>query len=286
MGRRDEFGDLAVSFNTMLQHLRQSEESNRRQLESLRLAHTDLQAKERQLIESEKMAAVGRVAAGVAHEVGNPLGSVTGYLAMLRDEELSPEEWREYLERTERELGRINRIMLDLLNYARPPRLEWTDIDLNALLRDVGQMLASQPEFTLTTMTTRIEEGLPPIRGDLHRIRQMLVNIILNAAQAMPEGGEIILESFRPTLPGKTAGIRVRDHGQGIAESDRPHIFEPFFTSRKSGRGSGLGLALCRQIAFSMEIEIDVASVAGEGSTFTVLFPAPEDKRKESKSDG
>ncbi len=270
----------------MLQHLRQSEESNRRQLESLRLAHTDLQAKERQLIESEKMAAVGRVAAGVAHEVGNPLGSVTGYLAMLRDEELSPEEWREYLERTERELGRINRIMLDLLNYARPPRLEWTDIDLNALLRDVGQMLASQPEFTLTTMTTRIEEGLPPIRGDLHRIRQMLVNIILNAAQAMPEGGEIILESFRPTLPGKTAGIRVRDHGQGIAESDRPHIFEPFFTSRKSGRGSGLGLALCRQIAFSMEIEIDVASVAGEGSTFTVLFPAPEDKRKESKSDG
>jgi signal transduction histidine kinase len=78
----------------------------------------------------------------------------------------------------------------------------------------------------------------------------------------------------------------VRDHGQGIAESDRPHIFEPFFTSRKSGRGSGLGLALCRQIAFSMEIEIDVASVAGEGSTFTVLFPAPEDKRKESKSDG
>jgi signal transduction histidine kinase len=286
VGRRDEFGDLAVSFNTMLQHLRQSEESNRRQLESLRLAHTDLQAKERQLIESEKMAAVGRVAAGVAHEVGNPLGSVTGYLAMLRDEELSPEEWREYLERTERELGRINRIMLDLLNYARPPRLEWTDIDLNALLRDVGQMLASQPEFTLTTMTMRIEEGLPPLRGDLHRIRQMLVNIILNAAQAMPEGGEIILESFRPTLPGKTAGIRVRDHGQGIAESDRPHIFEPFFTSRKSGRGSGLGLALCRQIAFSMEIEIDVASVAGEGSTFTVLFPAPEDKRKESKSDG
>jgi two-component system NtrC family sensor kinase len=286
VGGRDEFGDLALSFNTMLLHLRKSEESNRRQLESLRLAHADLQAKETQLVESEKMAAVGRVAAGVAHEVGNPLGSVTGYLAMLRDEKLSPEEWREYLERTDRELGRINRIMLDLLNYARPPRLEWTDIDLNALLRDVRLMLSAQPEFSLSTMTARLEEDLPPVRGDLHRVRQMLVNISLNAAQAMPEGGEIFLESFRPSVPGKTAGIRVQDHGPGIAADDLPHIFEPFFTSRKSGRGSGLGLALCRQIAFSMGISIDVDSAVGEGSIFTVLFPAPTDKSKESTSDG
>jgi signal transduction histidine kinase len=286
VGGRDEFGDLALSFNTMLLHLRKSEESNRRQLESLRLAHADLQAKETQLVESEKMAAVGRVAAGVAHEVGNPLGSVTGYLAMLRDEKLSPEEWREYLERTDRELGRINRIMLDLLNYARPPRLEWTDIDLNALLRDVRLMLSAQPEFSLSTMTARLEEDLPPVRGDLHRVRQMLVNISLNAAQAMPEGGEIFLESFRPSVPGKTAGIRVQDHGPGIAADDLPHIFEPFFTSRKSGRGSGLGLALCRQIAFSMGISIDVDSAVGEGSIFTILFPAPTDKSKESTSDG
>lgn len=286
VGGRDEFGDLALSFNTMLLHLRKSEESNRRQLESLRLAHADLQAKETQLVESEKMAAVGRVAAGVAHEVGNPLGSVTGYLAMLRDEKLSPEEWREYLERTDRELGRINRIMLDLLNYARPPRLEWTDIDLNALLRDVRLMLSAQPEFSLSTMIARLEEDLPPVRGDLHRVRQMLVNISLNAAQAMPEGGEIFLESFRPSVPGKTAGIRVQDHGPGIAADDLPHIFEPFFTSRKSGRGSGLGLALCRQIAFSMGISIDVDSAVGEGSIFTVLFPAPTDKSKELTSDG
>ena len=285
-GGRDEFGDLASSFNTMQQKLRESEQQIRQQLESLRQAHKDLQGKEEQLVQSEKMAAVGRVASGVAHEVGNPLGSVTGYLAMLCDESLSVEEKREYLTRAEKELGRINRIMLDLLNYARPPRLEWSDLDLNAIIRDVHHTLSSQPEFGETTLSLELQEELPALRGDLHRLQQLLVNIVLNASQAMPEGGLVVLRSFVDPDSGGRAGFSIADQGPGIPDEDLPHIFEPFFTTRKGERGSGLGLALCRQIASSMGASMEVDSRPGVGSTFTVLFPVPGDRGGGGGKDG
>jgi signal transduction histidine kinase len=277
MGARDEFGDLALSFNTMLDKLRQSEELNRQQLDSLRRAHDNLQSKEARLITAEKMAAVGRVAAGVAHEVGNPLGSVTGYLAMLRDESLDDGEKMECLARTEKELARINRIMLDLLNYARPPRPELTELDLNVVLRDVHLLLSSQPEFAETVFLLELGEGIPPIRGDYHSLQQMLVNIMLNAAQSMPGGGEVVVRSFGGGAGKDGAGFSITDHGPGIAAGDLPQIFEPFFTTRTGGRGSGLGLPLCKQIAFSMGAAIEVDSTPGVGSTFTVAFPPPRE---------
>jgi signal transduction histidine kinase len=283
-GGRDEFGDLALSFNTMLRQLRGSEEQNRQQLESLSRAHKELQSKEGLLIEAEKMAAVGRVAAGVAHEVGNPLGSVTGYLAMLRDEGLSAGERGEYLARMDKELVRINRIMLDLLNYARPPRLECGDLDLNAVLRDVHHLLRSQAEFGQTAIELQLEESIPPVRGDLHRLRQMLVNLILNASQSMAEGGEVVIRSFHD--PSRGTGVAVTDQGAGIPPEDLPHIFEPFFTTRKGGRGSGLGLALCQQITFSMGAAIEVDSRPGVGSTFTVLFPTEGGGKEGEGEDG
>jgi signal transduction histidine kinase len=283
--RRDEFGDLAVSFNSMLARLREGQEVNRRQLESLRKTHEDLLAKEEELIRTEKMAAVGRVAAGVAHEVGNPLGGVTGYLAMLRDDTLSNEERREYLSCTEREITRINRIMLDLLNYARPPNLEWSNIDLNALARDVRQLLSSQPELQKATLNLDLAPDLPPIRGDLHHTRQMLVNIVLNAAQAIPDGGTITLQTSRPDEPHLAALIRVRDNGPGIPPQDLPHLFEPFFTSGKGGRGTGLGLALCQQTASSIEARIEAASEPGQGTTFTIRFQEPGSATQGLKKD-
>jgi signal transduction histidine kinase len=280
---RDEIGDLGLAFNDMLERLRASEAKVREQLESLRRAHGELQAKEDQLVESEKMAAVGRVAAGVAHEVGNPLGSVTGYLAMLRDENLSEEEFRDCLGRTGQELERVNRIMHDLLNYARPPRLEWCDMDTASLVRDTLSLVATQQEFAAVTFRTELADGLPAVRGDLHLAQQMLVNILLNAAQAMPEGGNIMLKTFADASGG--AGIRVEDEGPGIAEEDVPHIFEPFFTLKKQGRGSGLGLALCKRIAASMNVSLEVDSRPGDGAIFTMIFPSPgEEERAPAKN--
>jgi two-component system NtrC family sensor kinase len=281
---RDEIGDLGRAFNDMLGRLRGSEAKIREQLESLRQTHGELQAKEDQLVESEKMAAVGRVAAGVAHEVGNPLGSVTGYLAMLRDEKLSEEEFRDCLQRTGQELERVNRIMHDLLNYARPQRLEWCDMDVTSLVRDTLTLVASQQEFAAATFRTKLAEGLPVVRGDLHLAQQMLVNILLNASQAMPDGGCITLRTFADASGG--AGISVEDEGPGIRDEDLSHIFEPFFTLKKQGRGSGLGLALCKRIAASMNVSLEVDSRPGDGATFRLTFPTRGGEEREPEENG
>lgn len=267
----DEFGDLGRSFEAMQSRLRESEEKNRQQYESLRRAHHELQDQENRIVQSEKMAAVGRVAAGVAHEVGNPLGSVTGYLSMLRDEKLTEAERKDYLLRMEAEIGRVNRIMLDLLNYARPPSPEFSEIDLSALLKEIRDVLSSQDDFEGIDIQIAKPERVTSVKGDLHRVRQMFVNLILNAAQAMTEGGRISIDIASAGEAGSPE-VSISDEGMGIPPDDLPHIFDPFFTTGKGGRGSGLGLALCQQIASSMGAVIEVDSSPGEGATFRVMF--------------
>lgn len=272
-GRPDELGDLAAAYETMRQGLREGRERDRARIEELRAMHDDLVAKEAELVRSERLAAVGAVAAGVAHEVGNPLGAVTGYLAMLRGGNLSPTETQEYLERTDHEVARINRILLDLLDYARPPRLDWTDVDLNALLRDLARHLATQPDFRGVALRLDLADGLPPVRADLHRTRQMILNLALNGAQALAGGGMLTITSFRPDAPGRLVGVSVRDDGPGIAPAVLAHLYEPFATAGKGRRGTGLGLAICRRTAAEMGAVIEVRTGQGEGTTFSVLFP-------------
>lgn len=272
-GRPDEIGDLAAAFETMRRRLREGREQDRSRIEELRAAHADLVAKEAELVRAERLAAVGGVAAGVAHEVGNPLGAVTGYLALLRGGGLAPREAAECLERTEREVARINRIMLDLLNYARPPRLDWADVDLNALLRDLALHLAAQPDARGVQVRLELADGLPAVRADYHRARQVFLNLALNATQALGGKGTLTLETFRPKAPGRGAGVRVRDDGPGIAPEVLAHLFEPFTTAGKGSRGTGLGLAISRRTVEELGATIAVETAPGAGTTFTVLFP-------------
>ena len=275
-GRPDEIGDLAAAFETMRVRLREGRERDGGRIEELRSAHADLVAKEAELVRSERLAAVGAVAAGVAHEVGNPLGAVTGYLTLLRGGGLSPQETAECLERTGREVARINRIMLDLLNYARPPLLEWSLVDLNVLLRDLSLHLATLTDTRGLDLRLEFADGLPAVRADYHRARQLFLNLALNAAQALAGKGTLTLATFRPVAPGRSAGVRVGDDGPGIAPEILAHLFEPFATAGKGARGTGLGLAICRRTAEEFGATIAVDTAPGAGTTFTVLFPEAE----------
>ncbi|HWR98791.1 MAG TPA: ATP-binding protein [Candidatus Methanoperedens sp.] len=271
--RRDELGDLAAAFEAMRERLRDGRELDRARLEELRRAHAELVAKGEELVRAERLAAIGSVAASVAHEVGNPLGAVTGYLALARGEAPS-EVAREHLGRAERELQRIDRIMRDLLEYARPPRMDWTDVDLNALLRDLAQHLGRQPDFVGVLLRLELAERLPAVRADYHHTRQMLLNLALNAAQALRGAGTVTLGSFAPAAAGRAAGVRVSDDGPGIAPEVLARLFEPFATAGKGARGTGLGLAICRRTAEAMGATLEVRTAPLGGTTFTVLFPA------------
>jgi signal transduction histidine kinase len=254
----------------MRERLREGREIDRARLEELRRAHADLLAKEAELVRAERLAAVGSVAASVAHEVGNPLGAVTGYLALARDEG-APEAAREHLARAGRELQRIDRIMRDLLEYARPPRMDWCDLDLNALLRDLAQHLGREADFAGVALRLELVEGLPAVRADYHRARQMLLNLALNAAQALRGGGTVTLASFPPAA-GNGAGVRISDDGPGIPPDVIGRLFEPFVTAGKGARGTGLGLAICRRTAEAMGATLAV-STSPAGTTFSVTFP-------------
>jgi signal transduction histidine kinase len=276
--RGDELGDLAAAFEEMRRRLREGRERDRERLEELSRAHADLVAKGEELVRAGRLAAIGSVAASVAHEVGNPLGAVTGYLALARGES-SPEAAGEHLERAERELRRIDRIMRDLLEYARPLRMDWGDVDLNALLRDLAQHLLRQPDFAGVALRLELEEGLPRVRADYHRTRQMLLNLALNAAQALRGSGAVTLASFRPPPAEGTAGVHVGDDGPGIPPEVLGRLFEPFATAGKGARGTGLGLAICRRTAEAMGATLAVRTAPGTGTTFTVVFPAPDAAR-------
>jgi len=275
-GQNDELGDLAAAYEAMRQRLLEARLEDRAHIRELQSLHEELVEKGAGLVRAERLAAVGAVAAGVAHEVGNPLGAVTGYLAMLRAGDLSPGEIREFVARTDREVSRINRIVLDLLNYARPPHLDMSDVDLNALLRDLARHLGTEPECRGVAVRLELAAGLPPVRVDLHRTRQMILNLALNGAQALAGKGTLTLTSFVPGAAGRAAGVSVSDDGPGIPQAVLEHLYEPFATAGKGNRGTGLGLAICKRTALELGAVLEVRTAPGEGTTFTVLFPAPQ----------
>jgi hypothetical protein len=192
---KNEIGQLIGSFNRMIEKLRENQESLENYLESLESANEQLKQAQEGLIRSEKLASVGRFAAGVAHEVGSPLGAILGYTGILRKEGMDHKESNDYLTRIEKEIERINKIVRELLNFARPSKLEIRDVELNKIIDSTLSLLSYQKNFKDIRTELHLESNLPRIKGDESQLSQVFINIILNAIDAMPDGGRLQIKT-------------------------------------------------------------------------------------------
>lgn len=267
-----EIADLAGSFNAMIAALRQSHQDSENHIHSLQRANEELQETRDDLVRSEKMASVGHLAAGMAHEIGNPLGAVVGYLGLLRTE-LSPGPEQEIAARALVETERIERLVRELLEYAAPAGGEVQTFDPVAVLAEACRMLTHQGVFEGLFLEDQLPTALPSTRMSRHRLVQVFVNLLLNARDACAPGGTI---SLTAGTQGGEFGLTVADNGTGIPPEVLVHIFEPFYTTKASGRGRGLGLAVCQRFIGDAGGRIEVRSSPGQGSEFTVWLKKVE----------
>lgn len=259
-----EILELADSFNTMQEALKESQKETRETIQSLEQANHILEKTRDELVRSERMASVGHLAAGMAHEIGNPLGAVIGYLELLKND-VPYGMPRELVERTTVEACRIDHLVRDLLNFAIPVASEPETLDPAGTFAEARDLLLHQGVFELLRLRDTLPPSLPLVRIDRHQLIQVLVNFLLNARDASAPGGEIHLAGG---AQGDSVWLAVRDQGEGIPPEILPHLFDPFFTTKEPGKGCGLGLSVCHRIATDAGGRIEVRSVVGEGSEF------------------
>lgn len=237
-----------------------------------------------QLRQAQKMEAVGQLAGGIAHDFNNLLTIINGYSEMVLDALPAHEPLRELIAEIRAAGERSATLTRQLLAFSRKQVLTPRLLDLNQVLRDTEKLLKRTVEESVT-VTLRLAEGLPPIQADPGQIEQVLLNLAVNARDAMPLGGELLLETcLAPqAADARSAGpapaqvlLRVRDTGCGMTEEVRRHIFEPFFTTKEPGKGTGLGLAVVHGIVQQSGGRIEVQSSPGLGTTFEIAFPAAD----------
>jgi len=192
---KNEIGQLIGSFNRMIERLKENQESLENYLESLESTNKKLKQAQEELIRTEKLASIGRFAAGVAHEVGNPLGAILGYTSILQKEGLDREESKDYLKRIVKEIERINRIVRELLDFARPSKFEIKDVEINKVIESALSLLSYQNNFKNIETRLNLQSDLPAIKGDEFQLSQVFINIILNAIDAMPKGGILRIQT-------------------------------------------------------------------------------------------
>jgi len=232
----------------------------------------ELEKTQVQLLQAEKMASLGKLAAGVAHQLNNPLGGITLYAKLVLEEYDLSDEAREDMERILKDAERCRDTVRELLEFARQTRYFMQPHDITEAINRTLFLLESQPLFQNIEIEKDVPETLPLMTADIQQLNHLLMNIILNAAEAMDGKGKLkVKANATPKKDG--ISISIADTGPGIPEDDLPRIFEPFFTTKEEGKGTGLGLSLGYRIVETHGGTINVSSQIGEGTTFRIEFP-------------
>jgi len=263
----NEIGQLATAFNQMVARLAEKQKD-------LEKTITQLRNTQAELVNTEKMASVGRMAAGVAHEIGNPLSSVLGHTDILhkklkRKRLKDGEILLDLVERMRKETERINRIIKDLLQFSKPPSPHIEDVEVNHVVRNSLHMLSAEKRFQDITLDLSLAEHLPPARGNSDQLQQVLSNIVINAADAMPDGGFL---SVRTTEDKRWVIIAIKDTGVGIPAAERDKICDPFYTTKSPDKGTGLGLSISLKIIDEFGGKMRIESEEGRGAEFFIYL--------------
>jgi two-component system NtrC family sensor kinase len=291
ISRHDEIGLLAESFNRMIESLKASQkeiEIYNRTLEEKIIERTrELENTQAQLLQSEKMVAIGQLAAGVAHELNNPLGGILGYAQFALEKiqkageggltENQIQAFIRYLKDIEAQSRRCKAIVQNLLRFSRTSKgTDFTDIDINEAIDDTLTFVEHQLMMNQMRLIKKLEKNLPTIKGNPGQLQQVFTNIIINAMHASPADSVIIIETRLAPPLGEFHGaveIAISDQGHGISEENLNKLFEPFFTTKDVGKGTGLGLSVSYGIIKEHGGEIKVKSQPEQGTTFTVIIP-------------
>jgi len=249
-------------FHDLREELRMKEELGKTQL---------------QLLQAEKMSSLGKLAAGVAHQLNNPLGGITLFTKLILEEYDLEDGAKEDLNRILRDAKRCRDTVKELLEFTRQTRQLMRPHDINRSLTRTLFLLESQTLFHNIEIVKELDASLPPVLSDIQQLYHLFMNIILNAAQAMEGKGALTIKSY--LLPdGDKVCIEISDTGPGISSENLPHIFEPFFTTKEEGKGTGLGLSLAYRIVQNHGGSIQADSVPGNGTTFTIVLPVGSKK--------
>jgi len=277
---RDEIGELAGSFDQMTADLRKANKelidwgtTLERKVEDRTRELRDVQA---HLIQAEKLASIGKLAAGVAHEINNPLGGILIYSHLILEDTPKTGPHYENLKKIVRETARCKEIVKGLLDFARPKEPEMAPTDVHEILGRCLALIERQSLFQNIRLEKFYAPSLPRIIADGAQLQQVFMNIIFNAAEAMEGNGTLTLKTRLD--PGrKEIAIEFADTGHGVKEEDKKRLFEPFFTTKEVGKGTGLGLAISYGIIQKHGGAIEIRSEAGQGAVFTVRLPLKEE---------
>jgi len=259
----DEISDLMNSFNSMVGKLSEAKEE-------IEQSHF------RQMEQADRLASIGEMATGMAHEIKNPLAGISGAVTVLADDFSREDERYQIVQDVLAQIARLNKTATDLLNFGRPGLPHCDYLDINNVVKETLFFVAQHPESKHVQHVTELTRNLPPVWADRKQVQQVLLNVIINALQAMPEGGTLTVQTeLNDEHDGRSyVRIQVVDTGTGLPVERLDKIFTPFYTTKN--QGTGLGLAICKQLVKQNEGHISVMSSPDEGTSFAISLPVVE----------
>jgi len=287
----NELKKLSKSLNSMIKRISDDKEKLRSTVRSLEKANFDLKQAQKEIIRAEKLASVGRLSAGIAHEIGNPMGIIIGYLDLLKQKDIKDKEKNEFITRTEKEINRINTIIRQLLDFSRPSKEGMRAVSAHEIIEDVSNVINVQPFMSNINLELSLKAEKDIIHADPNQLRQVFLNLMINAADAVSsseasQDGKIIIKS--EVVSGSDFDFKDQetllklmfiDTGVGVPKETLGNIFDPFYTTKEPGKGTGLGLSVSFMIIESMGGTIKATSEQSKGTTLIICLPFYEEAK-------